>query len=80
MSVHEYLCFDPDWERINSEPAPRSEDDWWDRYCGALDVAESRARKAAEESAELMDFDSDEEREAYIEEVYKDRLAELLNE
>lgn len=78
--MHEYLCFDPDWERLHNDRQPKTEDDWWDQFCDTLDAAESEARKAAEDSAELMEFDSDEEREAYIEEVYEDRLAELLHE
>jgi hypothetical protein len=54
------------------------ENDWWDDFCVALDGAEKEARAAAEASADLWEFDSEEEREAYIEEVYEDRLAELL--
>lgn len=74
--MHEYLCFDPDWERLNAPPT-LSEDEWWDHYCEAQDAAERDAMRAAEDSADLMEFFSEEEREEYIREVYEDRLAEL---
>ena len=53
---------------------------WWDAYCEAKDNAERDAMRAAIDSADLWEFDSDEEREAYIDEVYADRLADLLHE
>lgn len=53
------------------------EDAWWDRCMADRDAAEREAMRAAESSAELYEFDSEEEREAYIAEVYEDRLAEL---
>lgn len=56
------------------------ENAWWDAYCTAKDEAEREAMQAAIDSADLWEFDSDEERDAYIEEVYEDRLAELLYE
>lgn len=74
--MHEYSCFDPDWERLNTPPT-LSEDEWWDHFCDTLDAAEREAMRAAEDSADLMEFESEEEREAYIQEVYEDRLAEL---
>lgn len=54
------------------------ENAWWDAYCTAKDEAEHEAMRAAIDSADLWEFDSDEERIAYIEEVYEDRLEELL--
>ena len=56
------------------------ENAWWDDYCEAKHAAERDAMQAAIDSADLWEFDSEEEREAYIEEVYEERLAELLHE
>lgn len=72
--MHEYLCFDPDYE---GRSRAMSEDEWWDHYCEAQDAAERDAMRAAEDSADLMAFFTEEEREEYIREVYEDRLAEL---
>lgn len=57
-----------------------SEDEWWDRHCEDEAEAEAEAMAAAERSADLYEFDSDEERDAYIREAYEDRLAELLED
>lgn len=78
--MHEYVCFDPDWERLNGERMPRTEDDWWDRFSTRLDDADRKAWRMAESMADLEEFETDEERQAYIEEVYEERLAELLGE
>lgn len=53
------------------------EDAWWDERWQEREEAETEAMAYAESSAELYEFDSDEEREAYILEAYEDRLAEL---
>ena len=53
------------------------EDAWWDERWQEREEAETEARAYAEASAELYEFASDEEREAYILEAYEDRLAEL---
>lgn len=44
----------------------RSEDEYWNAYYDARDRAEDQALEYAEMSTELVEFDSDEEREAYI--------------
>ena len=44
----------------------RSEDEYWNAYYEARDRAEDQALEYAEMSAELVEFDSDAEREAYI--------------
>jgi hypothetical protein len=54
------------------------ENSWWDKYCSDKAIAEDMAMQSAIDSADLWEFDSEEERIAYIEEVYEDRLAELL--
>ena len=53
------------------------EDAWWDERWQDREEAETEAMAYAEASAELYEFDSDEERDAYILEAYEDRLAEL---
>lgn len=53
------------------------ENAWWDRYMDDRDAAEREAMRDAESSADLYEFDTEEEREAYILEVYESRLAEL---
>ena len=56
------------------------EDAWWDARWQEREEAETEAMRAAESSADLYEFDSDEDREAYILECYEDRLAELAYE
>lgn len=53
------------------------ENAWWDRYMEDRDAAEREAMRDAESSADLYEFNTEEEREAYILEVYESRLAEL---
>lgn len=55
------------------------ENAWWDARCDRQIEAEAEAETFANDSAELYEFDSDEEREAYILEAYEERLAELLS-
>lgn len=57
-----------------------AEDEWWDRRMEAQELAETEAMAAAESSADLLEFDSDEEREAYVEEMFSQRYEELLAE
>lgn len=53
------------------------ENAWWDHRAEALAAAEADAMIAAIDSAELYEFESEEEREEYILEYYEERLAEL---
>lgn len=53
------------------------EDTWWDERWQDREEAETEAMDYAESSAELYEFDSDDEREEYIRERYEERLAEL---
>lgn len=53
-----------------------AEDAWWDAHMSAKRNAEAVAMERAISSADLWEFDSDEEREEYIEE----RFAELMEE
>lgn len=53
------------------------EDAWWEARWQAREEAETEAMAYAENSAELLEFDSDDEREEYIREMYEERLAEL---
>lgn len=56
-----------------------TEEDYFEALADAHDAAEREAMASAENSAELYEFDSDTERDAYIEEYFAaeyDRLCE----
>lgn len=72
LNTREYICIDPDWEAYNAPPRYDTEDDYLDALYCARDIADEKAREAAESTAELFLFDTDEERKALIEEVYKE--------
>lgn len=79
--AREYVSIDLDWEHYCS-PAQRfaTEDEWWD-HRGELEAeAEAEAREYAESSAELYEFDSDEERDTYIELEFAAKFDELMAE
>lgn len=78
--MHEYICFDPAWEAYNAPRRYASEDEYFEARYDALDLAEEEAREYAESMAELIEFDSDEEREAYIEEEFEEEYARLREE
>lgn len=72
LNIREYVCIDPDWEAYNAPPRYDTEDDYLDALYSAWDIAEEIARERAESMAEYFIFDSEEERDALIEEVYKE--------
>lgn len=78
--MHEYTCFDPDWEALNAHCRFATEDEYWETMYDAKDRADSEARQYAEGMADMIDFDSDEERDAYIEEEYNAEYERLLEE
>jgi hypothetical protein len=78
--MHEYICFDPAWEAYNAPRRYASEDEYFEARYDALDLAEEEAREYAESMAELIEFDSDEERDAYIEEEFEEEYARLREE
>lgn len=78
--MHEYICFDPAWEAYNAPRRYASEDEYCEARYDALDLAEEEAREYAESMAELIEFDSDEERDAYIEEEFEEEYARLREE
>ena len=78
--MHEYICFDPAWEAYNAPHRYASEDEYFEARYDALDLAEEEAREYAESMAELIEFDSDEERDAYIEEEFEEEYARLREE
>ena len=55
-----------------------TEDEWWDAWSDRRNEAEAEAARYAENSAELLEFDSDDEMEEYIDAVYAQKLEELL--
>lgn len=73
--MHEYICFDPYWERYVNDPDPATEEEYWDRYYSDQEAAEQDAMTYAEEMADMYDWDSEEEREDYIREVYEAQLS-----
>lgn len=54
-----------------------AEDEWWDAWFDQQEANEAEARRYAENSAELLEFDSEDDRDAYIVETFEQRLAEL---
>ncbi|MGN1367353.1 MAG: hypothetical protein ACI4WX_00655 [Aristaeellaceae bacterium] len=73
--MYEPTCYDPDWERYCTDPAPATEDEWWERYCDDQAALEADARAYAEDMAALFEFDTDEERDAYIDEKMEEYAA-----
>lgn len=57
-----------------------SEDDFWNDYYDAQDAAEKEAQRIAESSADLWDFESEEEREQYIAEEFQAEFDRLMAE
>lgn len=56
-----------------------AEDAWWDERVTSRRNAERRAMERAMDSADMNEFDSDAERDAYIEQMYDDLLWEYEN-
>lgn len=54
-----------------------AEDAWWDEYCTNKDAMEREALRRATDSADLWEFDSEIERDAYIEAEYEALLEEM---
>ena len=58
----------------------RTEDDYWNDRADALERAERDAMESAEMAADLYEFDSDDERDAYIEEYFDREYQRLCRE
>jgi hypothetical protein len=58
----------------------RTEDDYWNDRADALERAERDALESAEMAADLQEFDSEEERDAYIEEYFDSEFQRLCRE
>lgn len=79
--MYEYTCWEPAWEDyLHSGSRANTEDEWWDARYEEQAAAEADAMITAISSADLYEFDSEEDRDAYILEAYEDRLAELAYE
>lgn len=78
--MRESICVDWDWENYVSDRLPRTEDEWWDWHCEMQSKAEEQAHIDAVMSADLIEFEAEEEREAYIDEYEAERYEELLAE
>lgn len=79
--MNEYTCWEPAWEDyLHSGSRAHTEDEWWGERYEEQAAAEADAMIAAISSADLYEFDSEEDRDAYILEAYEDRLAELAYE
>jgi hypothetical protein len=58
----------------------RTEDDYWNDRADALERAERDAMESAEMAADLQEFDSEDERDAYIEEYFGSEYQRLCRE
>ena len=58
----------------------RTEDDYWNDRADALERAERDALESAEMAADLYEFDSEDERDAYIEEYFDSEYKRLFRE
>lgn len=58
----------------------RNEDDFWTDYYDARDEAEREAQEAAEDAADLQEFDTEEERDAYIQREFAAEFSRLCEE
>ena len=78
--MHEFLSIDLAWEAYNAPRRYDSEDEYFEDHYEALDQADKDAWEHAESMAELLEFDSDEERDAYIKEEYAEEYARICEE
>ena len=58
----------------------RTEDDYWNARADRLERIEREAMESAEMAADLWEFDSDEEREKYIDEYFAAEYERLCRE
>lgn len=58
----------------------RTEDDYWNDRADALERAERDAMESAEMAADLYEFDSEDERDAYIEEYFDSEYQRFCRE
>lgn len=58
----------------------RTEDDYWDAIGDAHDRAEREAMESAEMAADLYDFETDAERDAYVDEYFSAEYERLCRE
>ena len=58
----------------------RNEEDFWNDYYDAQDEAEREAQESAELAADLVEFASEKERDAYIPQEFKAEFDRLMAE
>lgn len=58
----------------------RTEDDYWNDRADTLDRIEREAMESAEMAADLYEFDSEDERDTYIEEYFDSEYQRLCRE
>lgn len=58
----------------------RNEEDFWNDYYDAQEEAEREAQESAEMSADLVEFETEEERDAYIQQEFKAEFDRLMAE
>lgn len=58
----------------------RCEDDFWTDYYDAQDEAEREAQESAKMAADLYEWDSEEERDAYIQQEFQVEFDRLMAE
>ena len=58
----------------------RTEDDYWNSLCDAHEQAERDAMESAELAADLYEFETDAERDAYVDEYFEAEYERLCME
>lgn len=79
--MHEFVSIDLDWERYcNPVRKFATEDEWWDDHYAREAEMEAEAARDADLYCELLEFDSDAERQAAWDRAYDARIKELEEE
>lgn len=78
--MRESICVDWDWEAYVADRTPRTEDEWWEAACARSDrerEAELELEAFAYDLADEIEFDSVEERKAFIARYIEKGLKEI---
>lgn len=78
--MRESICVDWDWEAYVADRTPRTEDEWWEAACARSDrerEAELELEAYAYDLADEIEFDSEEERKAFIARYIEKGLKEI---
>ena len=79
--AREFVCIDLDWERYCNPPRKfATEDEWWDDHYAREAEMEDKAAREADLYCELLEFESDAERQAAWDRAYDACMKELEEE